>query len=243
MWSDGALIAAGALAAAFATGATGTAFGLIAMAIWLHVMDPARAVPLVVTCSILLNLTMVWKLRDNISTQRLAPFLVGALFGVPLGIAALRQLNPALIRDVVGLLLIGYSVLMLTRWRMPVLALPSASGRVLDASVGMLGGFMGGSTSLNGVFPTLWSGLRGWTKHQQRGMFQPYILLVHMYTLAWLGGVGGLSRHTGYDVWLCVPALAAGGFLGLRVFHHASDEGFKKLILTMFLLSGMLLLL
>jgi uncharacterized protein len=107
---------------------------------------------------------------------------------------------------------------MLAQARIPVLNVPSPAARTLDAGVGALGGFMGGSTSLNGVFPALWSGLRGWTAHEQRGVFQPFILLVHIYTLLWLGGAGTLDRQTLHDILWCLPFVAAGGYLGLQVF-------------------------
>lgn len=241
MYFDQLVIFGGALAGAVAAGTTGFAFAVIGMAIWLHVMPATRAVPLVVVSSIILNLVLVWKLRSDVQLKRLTPFLVGAVFGVPLGIAALRLLDPQVIKWVVGTLLIGYSLYMLTQVHAPVLRLGPNRGRVLDGAVGMLGGFMGGSTSLNGLFPTIWTGLRGWTKHVQRGVFQPYILIVHLYTLAWLGGVGGLGRQTLHDLLLCLPALAIGGFLGLKLFHNSSERMFRRLLLILFLVSGLIL--
>jgi len=245
MWFDPIIIFGGALAAAITAGTTGFAFAIIGMAIWLHVMPATRALPLVVVSSILLNVALVWRLRADIRLPRLLPFLIGAVVGVPLGVAAVRMLDPQATRAVVGALLIGYSVYMLVRMLMrvqaPTLRLRPVQGRVLDGAVGMLGGFMGGSTSLNGLFPTIWSGLRGWTKREQRGVYQPYILLVHLYTLAWLGGTGSIGAQTFRDLLLCIPALVIGGWLGLAVFHSASEEMFRRLTLVLFLVSGVVL--
>jgi uncharacterized protein len=232
----------GAFAASLAAGASGFAFGLVGMAIWLHAIPPSRAVPLVILCSTLLNLALIWRLRSSVDRARLAPFLLGALAGVPLGVAALRYVEPELIRQTVGALLIVYSLYMLTRATMPVLLLPRRTGRALDTGVGALGGFMGGSTSLNGIFPTLWCGLRGWSAGEQRGVFQPYVLLVHIYTLLWLGSTGTLGMQTVHDILWCVPFVAAGGYLGLQLFHRTSEAGFRRLMLGLFILSGILLL-
>ncbi|HKK13268.1 MAG TPA: sulfite exporter TauE/SafE family protein [Gammaproteobacteria bacterium] len=241
MWSDPLIIFGGAFAAALVAGSTGFAFAIIGMAIWLHIMPPTRAVPLVVICSITLNLVLVWRLWGAVQMERLKPFLFGALVGVPLGIAALQKLDATAIRVFVGALVILYSVVMMRRTHMPVLKLAGRTGTALDGLVGMLGGFMGGATSLNGLFPTLWSGLRGWDKREQRGVFQPYILVVHLYTLLWLGGVGNITRQTFSDLLLCLPALAAGGYVGFRYFHRISDQTFRKLILILFLVSGVIL--
>jgi uncharacterized protein len=233
----------GAFAASLAAGAAGFAFGLVGMAIWLHAISPARAVPLVIICSTLLNLALIWRLWESVDMKRLRPFLIGAVVGVPLGVAALRFVEPDLIRQTVGVLLIVYSLYMITRTSIPVLPLSVRSGRAMDAGVGALGGFMGGSTSLNGVFPTLWSGLRGWTPRQQRGVFQPYVLLVHIYTLLWFGGTGTLGMQTLYDILWCVPFVAAGGYTGLQLFHRTTESGFRRLMLGLFIVSGILLLL
>jgi uncharacterized membrane protein YfcA len=242
MAANWGIVLFGALLAAIVSGSSGFAFGLIASAIWLHVLAPGQVVPLAVICSMLLNLMMVWKLRGQLRLGLLWPFLAGAMVGVPIGVAALHRLDAHLVRQGVGVLLVAYSVYMLMRPVMPVIPLGLRAGRAADAAVGMLGGFMGGATSLNGVFPTLWCGLRGWSKNEQRGVFQPYILIVHAITLAWLGTAGELTWSTARDVGWCIPALLVGGWVGLRLFHRVSEAGFRQLILALFFASGLMLL-
>ncbi|MFJ7567611.1 sulfite exporter TauE/SafE family protein [Herminiimonas sp. NPDC097707] len=241
MTSQFGVVLFGAMLAAIVSGSSGFAFGLIASAVWLHVLAPSQVVPLVVACSLLVNLVMVWQLRGAIKLNLLWPFLLGAMVGVPIGVAALHSLDGKMVRQGVGALLIAYSTYMFLQPKMPVIRLAALSGKIADGAVGMLGGFMGGATSLNGVFPTLWCGLRGWSKSEQRGVFQPYILIVHAVTLAWMGGAGELNRQTGIDILLCVPALLIGSWLGLRLFHHVSEKGFRKLMLGLFFLSGLAL--
>lgn len=238
MAHDAVFVAVGALLAAMVSGSSGFAFGLIASAIWLHVLAPAQVVPLVVICSMLVNLALVWHLRRDVKPVVLWPFLAGAAIGVPIGVSALHRLDGHLVRQGVGVIMVLYSVYMFWKPRMPVLRLAPAAGQLADGAVGMLGGFMGGATSLNGIFPTLWCGLRGWTKSQQRGVFQPFILIVHAMTLAWLGSVGELNQDTVRGLLLCLPALVVGGWIGVRMFHHVSEEGFRKLILVLFFVSG-----
>lgn len=241
MTFDFGVILFGALLAAIVSGSSGFAFALIASAIWLHVLAPAEVVPLAIACSMLVNLAMVWQLRGVIKPALLWPFLVGAMIGVPIGVAALHSLDAQFVRRGVGALLIAYSVYMFLQPTMPVVRLAALSGKLADGAVGMLGGFMGGATSLNGIFPTLWCGLRGWSKSDQRGVFQPYILIVHIVTLVWMGGVGELDMQVGSKMLLCVPALVVGSWIGLRLFHHVSEKGFRKMMLGLFFLSGVAL--
>ncbi|MFN2348377.1 MAG: sulfite exporter TauE/SafE family protein [Thioalkalivibrio sp.] len=238
-----AVLITGAFVAALASGASGFAFGLVGLAIWLHALDPSRAVPLVVICSMLLNMAMIWRLWGSVNLRRLSPFLVGAVFGVPLGVAALTWVDPVMLRQGVGVLLVLYSIYMLTLTRLPVINPSPMNALAADTGFGALGGFMGGSTGLNGVFPTLWSTLRGWNKSEQRGVFQPYILLVHTYTLMWFGGAGTMGRQTLIDLAWAMPFVVAGGYIGLQLFNRTSEAGFRKLLLGLFLISGVLLLL
>lgn len=232
----------GSMLAAIVSGSSGFAFALIASAVWLHVMAPAQVVPLAIACSIMVNLAMAWQLRGTIKFALLWPFLAGAMVGVPIGVAALHALDAHLVRQGVGALLIAYSLYMFLRPEMPVVSLGPASGRIADGMVGMLGGFMGGATSLNGIFPTLWCGLRGWTKAEQRGVFQTYILVVHAVSLAWLGSAGEFTADTAAAFLLCLPALFFGSWIGLRLFERVSEGGFRKLMLGLFFASGIALL-
>lgn len=143
----------GSTLAAIVSGGSGFAFALIASAVWLHVMAPAQVVPLAIACSIMVNLAMAWQLRGTIKFDLLWPFLAGAMVGVSIGVAALHALDAHLVRQGVGALLIAYSLYMFLRPEMPVVSLSPASGKIADGMVGMLGGFMGGATSLNGIFP------------------------------------------------------------------------------------------
>lgn len=243
MWTEYGAVLTGALLAAVVSGSSGFAFGLVASAIWLHALVPSEVVPLVVMCSMLINLALAWHLRREIRLHLLWPFLVGAVFGVPIGVAALHRLDPQLLRRGVGALMTAYSMYMLRRPMMPVIGLGMAGGRLADGAIGLLGGFMGGATSLNGIFPTLWCGLRGWNKSEQRGVFQPYILIVHMMTLAWLGKAGELDARTMHNLLICLPALVLGGWAGVKLFHHVSEDGFRKIILVLFFFSGLALML
>lgn len=242
MWLEYGVILCGAFLGAVSSGAAGFAFALVGTAVWIHVLPPAEVVPLAVLCSLLLNLALIWRLRRDVRAARLWPFLAGGLIGVPLGVAALTRLEPQWLRIAVGAILVSYSLWRLARAASPVLRLPPRAGRVLDGAVGMIGGFLGGATSLSGLVPTVWCALRGWNKREQRGVFQPYILIMHMVTLAWLGGAGIVTRTTLAYFGVSLPALALGGLVGLRIYDLVGEAGFQRLVLGLFLLSGGMLL-
>lgn len=232
------VIALGALAGSVVIGTAGFAFTVVATAVWLHVLPPAQAVPLAVACAMLLNLALVSRLWNEIRPRLLWPFLVGGLLGVPLGVAALHAIDPAAMRRSVGWILIVYAGYMLTRRAAPKLQLHPRAARLLDVFVGAIGGFMSGAMSLTGIVPTLWCGLRGFDKGEQRGVMQPYLFVIQLATLLWFGGFGALSQQTLIDVLLLIPIMALGLVLGLKFFSNVSESGFRRLVLGLLLVSG-----
>jgi uncharacterized membrane protein YfcA len=70
-------------AAALVAGLAGFAFGLVAAAVWLHILTPLQTASLIIAFGLIVQGVAVWKLRRALQWQRLWPFLVGGFLGVP----------------------------------------------------------------------------------------------------------------------------------------------------------------
>ena len=88
-------------------------------------------------------------------------------------------------------------------------------GRLADGAIGFGGGVLGGATGLSGPLPTIWSGLRGWAKDQQRGVYQPYNLAILATTLVAYATEGVLTRQVGMLALVCLPGTLIGSWLGI----------------------------
>src|SRR5689334_8283129 len=75
--------------AALVAGVTGFAFGLVAGAVWLHILNPLEAAPLIVAYGLMVQGYAVWKLRKALRWSRLWPFMLGSALGVAVGTAIL----------------------------------------------------------------------------------------------------------------------------------------------------------
>src|SRR5215831_16451711 len=89
-----ALFLSATFAAALVAGLSGFAFGLIAAAVWLHLLTPLQTATLIIAFGLVVQGISVWKLRHALRWHRLWPFLFGAAFGVPLGVAILDWTPP-----------------------------------------------------------------------------------------------------------------------------------------------------
>ncbi|ACO78434.1 hypothetical protein AvCA_22430 [Azotobacter vinelandii CA] len=234
-----AIILAGALSGGFVTGLAGFGTGLTALGFWLHAVEPAIAAALVVLCSVVGQVQSLCSLRRAFAWERAWPFLVGGLAGVPLGVAALRILEVQTFKLLLGVLLIGYTGLMLALRRLPTVAL--WGGRLADGLVGAGGGALGGVAGLSGPLPTIWCGLRGWSADMQRGVYQPYNLGILCVVLGLYAGQGLLTRQVWELAALCLPATLLGSWLGVRLYRRVSDWQFRYLVLWLLFASGLVL--
>ena len=233
--SDLALFVGATFAAALVAGTAGFAFGLVAAAVWLHVLMPLRTITLVVAFGLIVQGYSVWKLRRALKPTRLLPFIVGGATGLPLGVELLRVAPAAQARIAVGGFLVLFCLWSLMR---PQLGRINGGGLVADGGVGVLSGIVGGMTGFGGILPTIWSGLRGWPKDEQRAVFQPVGVAIFLGTALMLGGSGSVSSDTVRLFLIGLPALLAGSWLGLRLYGRLDEAGFRRVVLILLLASG-----
>ena len=226
-------------AAALVAGLAGFAFGLIAAAVWLHILTPLQTATLIIAFGILVQGIAVWKLRQALDWRRLWPFLLGAAFGVPLGVAILGWANVRQVQVGVGIFLMLFSIYSLAR---PPLGPIRIGGSPLDCGVGFLNGVLGGASGLAGVLVVIWCGLRGWPKDVQRTVFQPVGVATFAMAALWLGATTSVIAADTIKLFLIgLPVLLAGTWLGLKLYGHVNEARFRSIVLMLLVLSGLLL--
>jgi hypothetical protein len=80
-----ALLFLGALAGGFVAGLAGFGTALMALGIWLYVLPPSLAVPLVLICSVVAQSSTLPSMWKSFDLTLVWPFVVGGLLGVPIG--------------------------------------------------------------------------------------------------------------------------------------------------------------
>src|SRR3569623_528990 len=203
-----AILWLGALLGGGAAGGAGVAGALAAASIWLHRVDPLHSTIMVTGAGVLLHLSTIWPQRLNISVARVAPFILGGLAGITIGGYLLAYTNTGVLKVVLGTFLLAYGAYAVIS---PRLHTVSFGGRGFAATVGYIGGVLGGIGGYSGVLPTIWTQLRGWPKEIARGVYQPYIIVVQSVTLAGIVWVT-LDRVGLVQLDSVVPPLLAGAW-------------------------------
>jgi uncharacterized membrane protein YfcA len=229
------LVLAGALAGGVVNGLTGFGTGITAMGFWLYAIPPAVAASLSVICSSISQLQTVHLIWGTIRWRRVLIFVVPGLIGVPVGTYILPHINPTLFRIGVGVFLIGYSSYVLLR-RGQIKS--DWGGGTADGVIGFGGGILGGIAGLSGVFPIIWTDIRGWIKEERRSVVQSFNIAILWLALASHAASGLLTRQVLLQAAIALPGTIVGAHTGAFIYRRIADHSYQRVILVLLLVSG-----
>src|SRR5262249_17471167 len=155
----------------------------------------------------------------------------------PVGVFLLVRVDGYALKIAIGVFLVIYGTYALAAPRLPRV---EGGGVAADAAVGFFGGVLGGLGGYSGVLPAIWCQLRGWSKEASRGVYQPFIVMAHVVTLAAIGVVA-LDRAGVVLFVLATPALMLGAFIGWRIYGLLDEQRFRQMFAALLVVSGLIL--
>ena len=229
-----AIIAASALVSSIA----GFAFCAIAGSAFAYLrLDPVQAVQTMLVCSTAIQLYAVWKIRASIHWLPLWPMIAAGAATVPLGVWLLLHVDSAVYGLGLGIFLCAYGCYAVFR----------RDGRVVrgsawrDAAAGALSGLVGGLAGMSGSFVAIWCSMRGWDKLRQRAVYQPFILVMQVVTIACLRWQGAKNLHMLADLRF-IPFAVLGGIAGFALYQRMTNRQFHAALSALLMVSGLGLL-
>jgi len=227
----------GALAGGCVSGLSGFGTALMALGIWLYVLPPSIAVPLVLICSVISQLATLPTMWRSFDFTLVWPFVIGGLLGVPLGTMLVAHADPKVFRLTVGIFLLVFPPALYFSKPMAF----SIGGKIADAAIGFAGGILGGLAGLSGPLPIIWASIRGWGKDERRGIFQTFNTSILFAALCLQAAGGMVARDVLWFALVAFPATVAGSWLGARLYHALNDRNFRDIVLGLLFLSGAVL--
>jgi uncharacterized protein len=233
------IVALGAVVAGFVQGLSGFAFGLVAMSFWAWTLDPRVAAVLAVFGALTGQVIAAISVRRGFDLGRLAPFILGGLCGVPLGVWLLPHLDMDWFKAILGVLLAVWCPSMLVAQNLPRI---TRAGPWADGLAGMAGGVMGGIGGFTGALPTLWCTLRGMDKDTQRSVIQNFNLSMLLVTMGTYLATGLVTRDLLPLFGIVAPAMLVPTLLGARLCIGISEARFRQIVLGLLTISGIALI-
>jgi uncharacterized membrane protein YfcA len=234
-----ALLFLGALAGGFVSGLAGFGTALMALGIWLYVLPPSLAVPLVLICSVVAQTATLPSMWRSFDFTLIWPFIIGGLVGVPVGTLLVAQADPHVFKLTFGVLLLVFPAVLYFQ-RAPMAF--GFGGKTADTGIGFAGGILGGFAGLSGPIPILWASVRGWNKEERRGIFQVFNWTILLAALCLQIGTGLIKQDVIWLALVAFPGTLLGTWLGARVYHALNDRNFTDIVLALLVLSGVTLI-
>ncbi len=231
------------------SGLSGFGFSAIGSSCLLFI-QPRLAVPLLMALSTANQFMSISQLRKDMPKtwkeawpSGTAPYVVGGVLGVPLGIWLLNHLPAAKLMFAFGLFLVIYSVFSL--FKPSNLKMNSSFGASSGMVVGFIGGTLGGFTAFPGAAVVVWTGLQDLSKQLTRSIVQPFILVLQVMSLATTAYA--YPAVFGREFWILlavtVPIVLPGTLGGVFLYRRISDINFRRVSFALLGISGSGLLL
>lgn len=212
---------------------------LIAVPLFILLIPIEIAVPLSVLISILVAAIVVVQDRKQIHFRSAKWLIIFAVLGIPIGLFLLVYVNENIIKMILGILIILYSVYSLVSKHNFKLETDNKTWLFI---CGFLSGVLGGAYGLNGPPLVIYGNLRNWTAKNFRATLQAYFLPASMIGMFgyWYNGLWNstVSHYFLISIPVIIPAI----FLGRYFNHQLKDRAFLKYIYIGLICIGTLLL-
>lgn len=229
----GAAIFAGSLV----QGCAGFAFSLVAAPFLLFFLSQQVVIPMLVLVSMGLNVMVLKDCWSSLDFRKVLPILAGGVITLPLGIWILTALDPRAFRLFVGTFIVLVAMVMLSGWRKPLPYSIWALG-----PIGMVSGILNGSLSMSGPPVVLFLTNQGTGKDEFRANLAAYFMSLNVATISLYAFKGVLTAQVLVITGAYVPVLLVGTWLGIKVSRLLPEEVFRKITLSLIIMTGAVLI-
>lgn len=197
------------------------------------------AAPLAVLISVLVAGLIIAQDWQRVEVRSAVGLIVAALPGIPLGILLLARTNDHVVKLILGVVIIAFSIYSLAgRAKMYI----RHDHWAWLVGCGLLSGVLGGAYGMNGPPLVIYGALRRWSPQHFRATLQGYFLPASFVGLLGYLALGLWSPAVTRYFLLCLPVVVVAILLGRAVNQRMKDVGFFRAVYVGLIAIGMILL-
>jgi uncharacterized membrane protein YfcA len=221
------------LFSSFVQSITGFGFAVVGTPLLLFFMEPRQVVSLMVAGALILNLMVIYKTRGMSDPKVIWPMFIASLFGIIPGVYILKVIDGSILKFCIGILILLVAVFMASNY---VVAIKRQ--RLATILVGIVSGFMGGSTSLSGPPVALFLMNQQQDKEAFRANLVRYFCLGNIATLVVMYYMGTVDTDILKQGISAIPGILLGVWLGEKAFTKVSPQLFRWITLAVIFFCG-----
>ena len=214
-------------------GYTGWGGMMVSMPFLTILYGPVDALVILIIGSLLVTAYLFPTAARIADWRRMTPILIAMAVCVPIGNLLLFALEPNLIRRIIGWLIVGASILILSGWRYS-----GPQGAGASATTGVISGLINGFVGLGGPPVVIYMLALKQSAAVQRANTLVFMAITSVLVLGSTFIGGGVTLENSFLGVLTAPFQIAGGWLGARLFLKLPAELFKKFSLVALIVLG-----
>lgn len=214
------------LFASFTQGFNGFGFQLVSLSLLSVLIDLKHAIPLCALFGFVINIYLIFHLKEHIKFFELKKLITGSIIGIPIGVFFLAEAEPGLIKLILGIVLIIFVLMSLTN------IVKSSGINVRWGYVfGLFSGLLGGAFNTNGPPVLIYFYLQGWDKIKLKASITGFFLVSTILIISSHAVLGLTTKAVLSDFLKFLPFVLAGQFMGVIMFGKIYSELYRKIIL------------
>ncbi len=217
----------------FINSMTGFGFIIVAAPFLIQLLPPKEAASVALILGIILASVIALRERRTIALRVLFQMFFAALFGIPIGTAMLVRVNPAVIKIIVGSIVVTVTIALARGLR-----LHSSRELPLSLAAGFLSGILSGVSGMSGACAVIFFMSQGWKPETVRPTISAFNTIVSIVTLAWLLGSHTIEQGDCVFAVMFLPAavigIGASGFLYKKI----QTRYFRSLTFSLLIVAG-----
>jgi len=225
--------------------ATGFGFGLIAVPIFLLILDSISAIQMVMMIILCMSLLDWLKLRGQASSRLLKWLCSGMLLGFPLGIMVFQRLDLSMIKLIIALIILSFCVFSFYRMFQQFHANIKTDDETQNwktTVVGFISGTMTTSLAMPGPSVMMYLVQQQLHKTVIRATVLTYFVFAYAGALLMQSFTIGIAFSTWVDGLLLVPVALLGVLLGHAIAPKINQQRFKQIILSILMIMSFVML-
>jgi len=225
------------LGSSIVKGITGFGFSLLAIPFLSFIFPLNILVPALVIFNFVTSILVLIKLEEKVKAYYIIPMMIAALIGIPFGIFVLTYINADVLKILISLTVILFSIKMLKGVQ---LAKHNLKKPLIFA--GFISGLLTSSISIGGPPLVIALDRKGYTKDLFRGIFVWFMVFSSLFSTIGFIYKGLLTFETIKYASFALPILFLGSGLGVKIASRLNAIKFRKIVIYLNVLTGLFML-
>ena len=225
-------------AASLVQALSGFGLAMVGMPLLVTLVGVRTATPLMAALSVFVQIPMLIRYRHEVDWRAVLRLGLAMVVGVPLGVLALKRVDPTIVSTLLGVIVIGYALYALVVPELPRLTRPGWA-----IPFGFVAGLLSGAYSTGGPPLIVYGDASRWEREAFKGNLQAIFMMAVATQLVSHGLAGNLTPEVGRDLLMGLPGMALGIPAGLALDKVVNTALFRKIVLGLLVLLGLNLIL